>query len=244
MDNTISRPRAGRYLFDEDLLGQIEALGLGLRIEFDMEDWKAFIQTTEWPVVNASVDPARHDFRPGEVFWINLHSGGRTVATQVLRVIDTEDYVDLVRTHRIWFGDGPTELTDARMLSETLPHLSGTVVQLSGLYIVPKWRRVWTPSGLRFVAAFARLTHDFTLRNLSPDWSVTLIEEQVASPRMVRDIYGFPNAAEAIEAYFPYRGRTERMTMAWISHAELAALSGTRPPPAARSLRLAAPMAG
>lgn len=243
MDTVLSTSRTGRYLFDEDLLGQIKGLGLGLRIEFDMEAWKDFICTTDWPVVNASADPARHDFRAGEVFWLHLYSGGSTVATQVLRVIDTDDYVDLIRSHRLWFGDGPSEFADARMLCDDPPHISGTVVQLSGLYIVPSWRRVLTARGMRLVAAFTRLTHDFTLRNLAPDWSVTLVEQRVSSPRIMHELYGYPHAEKIFEAYFPYVGHMERMTMLWMSHAELAALSGRLPRPVARSLHLAVPMA-
>lgn len=245
MESAASTSRGGgRYLFAEDLLGQIKDLGLGVRIEFDIKEWIAFIRGTEWPVVNASVDPAYHAFRPGEVFWIHLHAGGRTVATQVLRVIETEDYVDLIRSHRVWFGDRPSQFSEARMLSETLPRISGTVVQLSGLYIDRKWRRVWTANGVRLVAAFTRLTHDFTLCNLSPDWSATLIEERVASPRIVHELYGYPHAEPTFEAVIPYLGHKERLTMAWMSHAELAALSGRLPPSAVRFRHLAVPMAG
>ena len=244
MGNSATTRRVARYLFDEDLFRQINELGLSLRIEFDMEEWKAYILGTDWPVVNASADPARHDFQPGEVFWLNLHSRGHTIGTQVLRIIETEDYVDLIRTHRLWYSDGPSELREARILRDDLPRLAGTVVQASGLYIDPKWRRARTSRGMRLVAASMRLTHDFTLRNLHPDWAVTLIEKHVAIPRVVHDLYGYPHAAEVFEAFFPYVERMERMTMAWMSHAELAALSGTLPPPAGRSPHLLAPLPG
>jgi hypothetical protein len=243
MDSITVAARTPRYLCDENLLGQLGALGLRLRIEFDMEEWKAFIRGTEWPVVNASADPARHAFRPGEVFWLNLHSAGQTIATQVFRIIDTDDYLGLVESHALWFGDAPSEFGEARMLGgPDLPRLAGTVVQLSGLYIDPSWRRVRTSAGMRLVAAFVRLSHSFTLRNLGADWSVTLIEERVASPRMVHDLYAYPNAREVFEAHIPYLGRKERLTLAWMSRAELATLSDRRLPPVGRPSRLVAPM--
>lgn len=244
MDGTISTSRPGRYFFDESLFHQIKELGLGLRIEFDMEEWKTFIRGTEWPVVNASVDPVRHNFRPGEVFWLNLHEHGHTVATQVLRIIDTDDYVEMVRDQSIWFGDAPSEFQDARLLADDFPLISGTVVQLSGLYIAPQWRRARTSRDMRLVAAFVRLSHDFTLRNLAADWSVTLIEQKVATPRIVNDLYAYAHAKEAFEAFIPYLGRKERLTMAWMSHTELAAISDTRPPSTAQSHRQLEPTAG
>ncbi|HYB09580.1 MAG TPA: hypothetical protein VEJ16_07910 [Alphaproteobacteria bacterium] len=244
MDTSATTGRASRYLFDENLFRQINELGLSLRIEFDMEEWKTYILGTDWPVVNASADPARHEFKPGEVFWLNLHKRGHTIGTQVLRIIETEDYVELIRSHRLWYGDSPSALREARMLRSDLPRLGGTVVQASGLYIDPAWRRARTSWGMRLVAASMRLTHDFTLRNLHPDWAVTLIEKHVATPRIIHDLYGYPHAVEVFEAFFPYVERMERMTMAWMSHAELAGVSRSPPPAIGRSPHLFAPSAG
>src|SRR4051794_12407147 len=63
------------YLFDDGLYRALRELGLTVRIEFDVEEWKRFILSTEWPVVNAAADPAFHDFAAGEVFWMRLSHG-------------------------------------------------------------------------------------------------------------------------------------------------------------------------
>src|SRR5271163_3274580 len=84
--------RPSRYLFDDGLYRALRELGLSVRIEFDVEDYKSFIRGTEHPVVNSSADPAYHDFAAGEVFWMRLSHGSDTVATQVFRIVTTDDY--------------------------------------------------------------------------------------------------------------------------------------------------------
>jgi hypothetical protein len=240
-----ARARSPGYLFDDALYQSLRALGLTVRIEFDMEEWKSFIRTTEWPVVNSSADPAYHDFAAGEVFWMRLSHGQETVATQVFRMISTDDYVGMIRDHTLFFGDNPSSFQDFRTLPDVgVPVIGGLVTQLSGLYIRPEWRRTRTAQGMRLVAAWTRLTHSFTVRNLLADWSVSLLEERVATPRMIEDLYGYPNACELFETYIPYLDRRELVTLVWMSAAELACSVASRPRAAARSDRQPLRMAG
>lgn len=228
--------RTAGYLFDDTIYRALRDLGLSVRIEFDIEAWKSFILTTEWPVVNCSADPAYHDFVAGEVFWMRLLHGTETVATQVFRMISTDDYVGMIRDHSLFFGANPSGFTDFRMLqADGVPLMSGLIAQLSGLYVSPAWRRVRGADGTRLVALWVRLSHSFTTRNLMADWSVSLLEERVASPRMIEDLYGYPNAAELFETYIPYLGRHERVTMVWMSAAELVGSVASRPRQVVRS---------
>jgi hypothetical protein len=237
--------RPSRYLFDDRLYRALRELGLSVRIELDVEEYKSFIRGTEHPVINSSADPAYHDFAAGEVFWLRLSHGGETVATQVLRIITTDDYIDMIRDHSLFFGDRPSGFRDFRMLAETgLPTIGGLVAQLSGLYIRPQWRRARTADGMRLVAAWTRLTHSFTARNLMADWSVSLLEERIATPRMIEDLYGYPHAIELFETYVPDLDRCERVTLVWMSAAEQACSAASRPRPAGRSDHLAPRMAG
>lgn len=225
--------RSSGYLFDDRTYRALRDLGLTVRIEFDVEEWKKFIQTTEWPVVNSIADPAYHDFVAGEVFWMRLSHGSETVATQVYRMITTDDYVGMVRDHTLFFGSNPSGFKDFQLLSEDrLPAISGLVAHLSGLYIRPEWRRRRTADGMRLVAAWARLTHSFTTRNLMADWSTTLLEQRIATPRMIEDLYGYPHAAELFETYVPELDRRERITLAWMSADELVGSVAQRRPPA------------
>src|SRR5258708_19134275 len=154
------------YLFDDQIYRALRALGLSVRIEFDVEEWKDFIRGTEWPIVNCAADPAYHNFAAGEVFWMRLSHGSETVATQVFRMITTDDYVGMIRDQTLFFGKGPSEFQAFHMLPTVdLPMISGLVTQLSGLYIRPDWRRVRTADGMRLVAAWTRLSHSFTARN-------------------------------------------------------------------------------
>jgi predicted DNA-binding ribbon-helix-helix protein len=218
------------YLFDDPLFRALRELGLALRIEFDIEDWKSFIRSTEWPVINSAADPAYHEFAAGEVFWMRLVHGEETVATQLVRLIVTDDYVGMIRDHRLFFRQNPSGFRSFRMLVEDgLPRIGGIVAQLSGLYIRPQWRRTRTTDGTRLVAAWARLTHSFTTRNLLADWSVSLLEERIATPRMIEELYGYPHAIELFETYIPYLDRDERVTMVWMSAKELAVAVVRRP---------------
>jgi hypothetical protein len=239
------RTRSPGYLFDDTIYNALRALGLSVRIEFDIEAWKTFIRTTEWPVVNSSADPAYHDFVAGEVFWMRLTHGDETVATQVYRMISTDDYVGMIRDHTLFFGGQPSGFVDFRMLGEdAVPPIGGLVAQMSGLYIRPDWRRARTADGMRLVAAWARLTHSFTARNLLADWSVSLLEERVATPRMIEDLYGYPHAVELFETYIPYLDRHERVTLVWMSADELAGSVARPPRRAVPSLRRQPSMAG
>jgi hypothetical protein len=237
--------RSPGYLFDDGVYRALRELGLSVRIEFDVEEWKNFIRTTEWPVINTSADPAYHDFAAGEVFWMRLSHGSEIVATQVFRMIATDDYVGMIRDHTLFFGDQPSGFRDFRMLDEDcVPTIGGLVVQVSGLYIRPQWRRVRTADGARLVATWARLTHSFTTRNLMADWSVSLLEARVATPRMVQDLYGYPHATELFETYIPYLDRHERVTLVWMSAEELIGSVAQRPRPVALSGHRQPHMAG
>ena len=237
--------RRSGYLLDDRIYRDLRGLGLSVRLEFDVEEWKSFIRTTEWPVVNSSADPAYHDFAAGEVFWMRLSHGDATVATQVFRIIPTDDYVGMIRDHSLFFGERPSGFRDFRMLAEDrVPVIGGLVVQLSGLYVQPTWRRVRVGDGMRLVGAWARLSHSFTLRNLMADWSVSLLEERVATPRMVVDLYGYPNASDLFETYIPYLDRHERVTLVWMSADELADSVASRPRPAGRPAHQSLHMAG
>lgn len=222
--------RPAGYLFDDAIYRALRELGLTVRIEFDIEAWKRFIQTTEWPVVNCSADPDYHDFVAGEVFWMRLLHDDETVATQVFRIISTDDYLAMIRDHTLFFGKRASGFRDFRMLDEAaVPPIAGLVAQVSGLYIKPSWRRVRTTDGMRLVAAWARLTHSFTVRNLMADWSVSLLEERVATPRIIEDLYGYPHAVELFETYIPYLDRHERVTLVWMSAEELVDAVARRP---------------
>jgi GNAT superfamily N-acetyltransferase len=231
MADSLLQSRGRALPWDEPLFRSFSDLGLQLRIEFDIAGWIEFIKTTEWPVVNASISPEFHAFRPGEVFWVNLVDGGKTVATQVFRLIETDDYVDLVRSHRLWYGDHPSRLQGFSMLAEDAPRMGGLVVQLSGLYIQPDWRRARV-GGQRLVAAFVRLMHSFTWRNYAPDWSVSLLEERVSTPRMMHDLYGYPHATPLFQTWMPELARSERVTLIWMAGPEIAAQVESRPRPA------------
>jgi hypothetical protein len=239
-----ARRRSPGYLFDDRIYRALRDLGLSVRIEFDVEEWKSFIRTTEWPIVNCAADPAYHDFAAGEVFWMRLSRGSETVATQVFRMITTDDYIGMIRDHTLFFGEHPSEFKDFRMLEADVPTISGLVTQLSGLYIRPDWRRVRTADGTRLVAAFTRLSHSFTARNLMADWSVSTIEERIATPRMIEDLYGYPHAAELFETYVPHLDRHERITLIWMSAAELIDSVVSRPRSAGRSDHRSPHMAG
>lgn len=237
--------RPSRYLFDDGLYRSLRELGLSVSIEFDVEGYKSFIRGTEWPVVNSVSDPIYHDFVAGEVFWLRLSHGCETVATQVVRIITTDDYIGMVRDHSLFFGDHPSGFGDFHLLSEgRLPKIDGLVTHLSGLYIRPQWRRARTADGVRLVAAWTRLTHSFNARNLMADWSVSLVEARVATARMVEDLYGYPNTIELFETYVPELDRRERVSLIWMSAAEQADSVASRPRPAGQSGHLAPRMAG
>ncbi|MBV8167028.1 MAG: hypothetical protein JO021_09570 [Alphaproteobacteria bacterium] len=230
-----STRRAG-YLFDDTIYRALRELGLTVRIEFDVDEFKRFIHGTEWPVVNSAVDPAFHDFAAGEVFWMRLLHGGETVATQVFRMITTDDYIGMIGDHTLFYGNTPSEFRDFRLLPAPGegPRLGGLVVQLAGLYIRPDWRRACTADGTRLVAAWVRLSHSFTARNLMADWSVSLLEQRLATPRMIEELYGYPHAMPVFETYVPEFDRHKRVTLVWMSAAELAASVASRPRPAGR----------
>jgi hypothetical protein len=151
----------------------------------------------------------------------------------------------MVRDHTLFFGDHPSGFRDFQLLNEDrLPRIGGHVVQLSGLYIRPEWRRTRTADGMRLVAAWTRLTHSFTARNLMADWSVSLVEARLATPRMIMDLYGYPNTIELFETYEPALGHRERVNLIWMSAQELACSTASRPRPIGRSDRLLSSMAG
>lgn len=168
---------------------------------------------------------------------MRLMHGCDTVGTQVFRMISTDDYVGMIGDHSLFFGSRPSGFQDFRMTADAVPRIGGLVAQLSGLYIRPEWRRTRTADGMRLVAAWTRLMHSFTQRNLLADWSVSLLEERVSTPRMIADLYGYPNSIALFETYIPYLDRHERVTLVWMDAAALADSVASRPRGVGRSDR-------
>jgi hypothetical protein len=196
----------------------------GLDIEFanDMNGWVDTIKSApKRGVVNPTFDPAESDLSPSNSFWIRVYEADgdeeRTIACIANRVFETPDYLDLLRTQRLWYSWGPRRVVDLVVPYE-MPLISGLVGHHGGLWIHPEWRK----HGLS--GYLTKMVRCVSLRHFGIDWhcgSVFGVIAEKGLPTASVTGYGYPHMVLAIDGWFPVTDRDECVYLPWISRAEI-----------------------
>jgi hypothetical protein len=197
-------------------------LTLGLEAEFsvDMSEWVDTIRSApKNGGVNPAYDPAHSDLSASNSFWIRLFEpdSERTVACIANRIYETDDFLDLWRTQRLWYSRGPREVIEL-VVPADMPGIAGRVGHHGGLWIHPDWRK----HGLS--GYLTKLTRCASLRQFEVDWHCGSVFAAIAEkglPTAPETGYGYPHMVLAIDGWFPATQRHERFYMPWISRPEM-----------------------
>ncbi|HUA52751.1 MAG TPA: hypothetical protein VMB81_11335 [Candidatus Sulfotelmatobacter sp.] len=200
----------------------LHAIGLEATFSTAMADWASMMRNApRIMLVNPTFDPAHNDLTPDNAFWIKLSqiADGRSVACIANRLFVTDDYVDLLRTQRVWYSRGPRRMVDL-VVPADMPRIAGRVGHHAGLWVRPDWRK----HGLS--GYMTRLARCASLRRFDVDWHCGLVFAAIAEKGLPTEMvagYGYPRMVLAIDGWQPLTDEPDRLYLPWISRAEMLA---------------------
>ncbi len=120
--------------------------GYSTLIDDDLHSWVEFLsRVNPGGIVNAEANPDFHRLEPDNSFWIAVRkrTGNRDIIACICqRMIETDDFLELQRSLKLWYGDDldgrtPFELALPR---DAYPDIKGKVGHPAGLFVAPEER--------------------------------------------------------------------------------------------------------
>ncbi|HEY5210014.1 MAG TPA: hypothetical protein VIJ42_11285 [Stellaceae bacterium] len=168
---------------------KIAGLGLDVYVESNFRDFmKLRRKFAPQSVQNPTYDPEHSNISLNNAFWLRaVEPGGDTVAMIAQRVIDTENFLEDLRSLRLWH-DRPGEVVSAIDIIDcsAAGGLSGRIGHAGGLWIDPLYRKK-NLSGL-----LDHLGRGLLLKNFWFDHITAFIAENLAATGIAIKQYGWP----------------------------------------------------
>jgi hypothetical protein len=202
----------------------IEALNaIGLEVTFspDLTGWVAVMaQAPRIHLIIPTFNPEHNDLTADDAFWVKLSQArdGAPIACIANRLYVTEDFLDLMRTQRLWFNRGGPRQPVELCAPADMPLISGRVGHHGGLWIHPDWRK----HGLS--GYLTRLVRCASLRRFEVDWHCGFVHGTLADKGIATTAvsgYGYPRMVLAMNGWNPITDRVDRFYLPWISRAEI-----------------------
>ncbi len=200
------------------IMQRVAELGLTLVVEQDFARLNAFLDT-RGSFVNPSFDPRRSKLGWRD-FWVELRNPtGHGIGCSAERVIETEDFAELVSTGRIWYAEGFKAVGGPdRIELRALPRrLSGRISHSGSTWVDPKWRR----QGLAML--LARLTRALSFRNYAIALNTGFVRHSLYVSPVPRESYGYTHVELCLDGYFPPQRGPETLYLCWIDAKEFVA---------------------
>jgi GNAT superfamily N-acetyltransferase len=192
--------------------------GLELAIEPDIAGWAAHMRAAPATKgVNPTFDPRCSRVDRRNSFWVNVLARGETVACGAGRLFETDDYLELKRSLRLWFDREPVPHRGRLELivPDATPFIAGRVGHEGGLWVHPAHRK----RGLSMLVP--RLVRAICLGRFAVEWQCGVNFDDLTRSGLPTGAYGFPHCVPCLDGFFPPTGRHERMHMVYMSRAEL-----------------------
>ncbi len=119
---------------------RLSEIGLTLDVDDDLSNWVGHMKQSPGILnVAATHDPAFSYIHPGNAFWMRFeNASGRIVACIAHKVVVTENLIDEVRSHRIFFDRRPIlhHYPVNMCIDANVPQLSGRIDDHSETFCV------------------------------------------------------------------------------------------------------------
>ncbi len=199
-------------------LARLERDGFYVTVSSDMNAWVSMMEAAPAiRVVNPTFDPEYSQLDASNSFWVRVTDmADNPVACIANRLFVADDYLDLIRSWRLWYDRGLKEVRPLNIvLPDSVPFISGRVGHHGGLWVHPGHRK----RGLSFV--LPRLTRALSLTNFQPAWHCGMVFGDLGESGLPLWGYGYANMDLCIDGYFPVTDRDERVYMTRISRDEM-----------------------
>ncbi len=198
---------------------------LALDVDDNLSNWVAHMRQAPGILnIAATHDPARSHIHPGNAFWGRFENkSGQIIACMAHKMVITENLIDEVRSHRIFFNRRPIlnhYPVDLRVEPD-VPVLSGRVGYGGGLWVHPNYR------GRSLSGIMARVMRNLSIRHFFIDWNVSFIADTPSRIQMAHEGYGMANRTPLLKGIFPLYGKNRDMQMFYMSKDEMLAQIAT-----------------
>ena len=224
-------------------VAEIEGVGLELTIESNLATWVAHMRQAPGTVaVSPTLDPEFSEVSSANSFWLSLRTQqGRIVASVAHRLFETDDFLSLIRSHKIFYDRKP--LLHYRPLNvfapPDAPMLAGRVGYGGGNWVDPEYR------GRGLASYLPRIHRALGLRHFDIDWLVALVREQINTSNAYGDKVGVPHKFLCLRGWFPPRNADGEYGIIYASRHEIVAelIQATAAPSQIRTERFPAALA-
>jgi hypothetical protein len=208
--------------FFDRAVEQFGDAALSVQIDDDMTAWRNWMESlppADKPIgVSGTLDPKRHVLVPGNSFWLRLvDSKGNWVGAHCQRIFQTDDFLEEIRTHRLFDSQCPSFDWSPLSLSvlPNTPTITGRVGFGGGMWIHPSWR------GKELSNTLARLSRNLNLRHNLLDWYVSFIEETPNRRLYGHQSAGLMNSTPLLSGLYPARDREMDVRMFYMSRKDM-----------------------
>lgn len=208
----------------------LEKQGLSLEVDSDLGKWAKLARRTSGATGPASThDPSRSNIHPGNAFWVivrektprwwerPLRRKGPIVSCLCHKVLETDDIIEEIRTHRLFFDKKPP--LDYRpveiIASDNMPTISGRVGFGGGFWVHPKYR------GRNVANIVSRLTRVLSLRHYDIDWTIVLVRDTEHRKLMIHNTFGMPHSLSITRGYYPPYATNLNIQMGYMHRDEI-----------------------
>ncbi len=196
-------------------------MDLSLRVDGDLTKWVRHMRQAPGTLrVAATHDPEYSDIHPGNAFWTWFENrSGQIVSCIAHKVIVTDNLLDEVRSHRIFFNRKPIlhHYPVQLCVDEDVPILAGHVGYTGGLWVHPDYR------GRSISGIMARVCRNLSVRHFFIDWNVGFIADTPSRREMGLQGYGMAHCTPLLKGTFPLSGEQRDMQMFYMSKDEILA---------------------
>ena len=177
----------------------LDRFGLELIADANLDQFKELYRSIPGSVrVPKTHDPSHSYCHPDNAFWIGFLPIGseRPIALCAHRVLDTEDLVSEMYTHRLFSDIGPVVDAHEIGLQEGLPRLAGRLGSNGGIVVAEDWRgrRLDGWPDLRLGGLIARIAQSLSIRRFRIDFQYSFTQNSIKRRDLAAKGYGMLTA--------------------------------------------------
>jgi hypothetical protein len=213
-------PSEADYLQDfvDFSLAWLERYRYTLVIDVDMARWAAVMaQAMSEAAINPTFDPRFNALSPRNSFWLDIRSGSQTIASSAARFLITDDFLELIRSMRLWQQSPPADSNLTVVPPAAMPAIAGRIGHEGGLWVHPAHRK----RGLSVI--LPHLNRALCFRQWDIDWQTGIARRAIGESGIATWAYGFPHVEPCFEGHFPLTRSQERLYITYMDRVELLA---------------------
>lgn len=196
----------------DSLIAKVRDVGCSVEIEPDFNKLKSFM-TERNTFVNPTYDPNFSNLTDRD-FWVHVRDPqGRSIAASAERVLETDDFMDLLATGQLFYRGGYADVCDQDSIDVIRPmtRLSGTVSHSGSTWVDRDWR------GQGWALIMPYLSRALSFRNFDCSANTGFVRRNLYQSPVPIEVYGYAHVSQCLNGFFPPQNGHEELFLCWVS---------------------------